>query len=965
MGVATSETTSLAPIPSAGGTLDTALSVDLLDQVFNAARVGLCLVDPEGLVVRVNGEWLRSVGLTREAALGHHFFDLPSAPPELRRLHDEVRRGKSIDAPVRRRGRGACEAWYGVRLSPVALPSGVGILIAGMDVGDCESTEDDAALRRRLHVQSTPLAVIEWDASLKVIAWNPSAEALFGWSAEEAVGRQASFTVPESARAGVDEVMRQLLAGKGKRRNINENVTKDGRIITCEWHNTSLVGADGRVIGIASMALDVTEHSRAALALRESEERFRIAFQTSPDWVNISRVDDGVYIAVNEGFLKSTGWSEAEVLGRSSFDLHLWDDPADRVRLVGALKDRGSAENLEMRFRAKDGRLVLGLVSARLITINGESVLLSITRDIGDWKRALDEVRQSEARLRAFVESDVIGILFGDVEGRVYDCNDELARIIGRSREDLLAGKVSWVTITPQEDRAFDRAALVEATQAGHCRPYEKHYLRPDGTSVPVQVGYVLLEPDRRKSMAFILDMTERRRAEEALRRSEAFFRSVLQDSTDFWSVLDSEGRYKYLSSGSKSVVGWTEQELLGLPATERVHPDDVERVRSTLADVFAASGAVGRVTYRYRHQDGSWRVLDSRARNLLHDPNVRGVVVSRRDVTEQRHLEAQFQQSQKLESVGRLAGGVAHDFNNLLTVIQSCSETLKDDLEAGSSAQPELIDEIHAAGKRAAELTRQLLAFARKQVIAPVPLDLNAVVRGTERMLRRVLGEDVELFVNVEPALWNMRCDRGQVEQVILNLAVNARDAMPGGGRFVIATDNVHVEPDEAARFNLDQPGDFVMLVARDSGMGMSPEVKAHVFEPFFTTKPKGTGTGLGLATVYGIVKQSGGHIQLTSEPGEGTASEFLPAYARGSHRCAAAVASDDDAWNGVSPRRRGRPSGPGGDRPIASGRRVQGVRRCERARGAPLERGGNWKDPAARHGRRHAGARWALAGP
>ncbi len=830
---------------------------------------------------------------------------------------------------------------------------------------------------------------------------------LMGYERGELIGKSdLDFYPPQEARAfwATDD---EVFAEAGVKENEEHFTDASGRVRTIITRKTLHTdGHGGRLL--LGVITDITDRKRADESLRESEERFRIAFQTSPDWVDISRFNDGVYLAVNEGFLESTGWSEVEVLGRSSLDIKLWDDPASRDRIVETVGRQGYAENVEVRFRAKNGRLVLGLVSARPIQIDGESVLLSMTRDMGDWKRALDEIRESETRLRAFVESDVIGILFGDVDGRVYDCNRELARIIGRSHEDVLAGKVSWVDITPPEDLPIDEAALAEAAATGRCRPYEKHYLRPDSTLVPVQVGYVLLEPDRHKSVAFILDITnrtrveealresqatldlalrsaqmgtwqwdvvadrrrfddqscrllglspatfsgsaaeffavvhpddreklreaaaraieegapydpeyrtvwpdgsihyvcarggiardpagrplrldgivwdisERRWAEEALRRSEAFFRSVLQISTDFWSVLDSEGRYKYLSSGSSSVVGWTEQELLGQAATERVHPGDLDRVRASLADVFAAPGRIGRVTYRYRHRDGSWRVLDTMARNLFHDPNVRGVVVNRRDVTDQRHAEEQFQQSQKLESVGRLAGGIAHDFNNLLTIIQSCSESLKDDVAAGLPAQGDLIDEIHAAGKRAAELTRQLLAFARKQEIAPVTLDLNTVVRGTERLLRRVLGEDVELLVDAR-ALWNVRCDPGQVEQVILNLAVNARDAMPGGGRFVIATSNVHVDSDsdQAAQFPVEHPGDFVMLVLRDSGTGMSPEVKEHAFEPFFTTKPQGAGTGLGLATVYGIVKQSGGHINLTSELGEGTVFQiFFP---------------------------------------------------------------------------------------
>ena len=262
-----------------------------------------------------------------------------------------------------------------------------------------EEAREESERRLRLHVQSTPVAILEYDEQFRITSWNPAAVAIFGWSAAEAMGRHANFITPESGRPEVEEVFRRLLEGRrGSQRNVNVNITKDGRLITCDWNNTVLASSGGQLIGVAAMALDITER-----------------------------------------------------------------------------------------------------------------------------KRAEEELKASEARLRAFVESDVIGILFGDIDGHIYDCNQELARIIGRSRADVLAGKVSSVDITFPQDLPLDEAALAEANRTGHCRPYEKHYVRPGGMLVPVQVGYVLLEPERRKSVAFILDMTERRRADEALRRERGF----------------------------------------------------------------------------------------------------------------------------------------------------------------------------------------------------------------------------------------------------------------------------------------------------------------------------------------------------------------------------------------------------------------------------------------------------------
>ncbi len=352
---------------------------------------------------------------------------------------------------------------------------------------------------------------------------------------------------------------------------------------------------------------------------------------------------------------------------------------------------------------------------------------------------------------------------------------------------------------------------------------------------------------------------------DEALRRREAFFRKVLQQSADVTSVLAPDGRRIYISSGVLAVLGFTVEEALALPVAASTHPDDQARVGATFRRILGVPGSAERLRFRQRRKDGSYRLVDALAYNACHDPDVGGVVVTTRDVTEQVRLEEQFLQAQKLEAVGRLAGGVAHDFNNLLTVILSCTELLQDQAQ-GQAA--EYVGEILLAAERARGLTRQLLAFARKGVVAPGPVDLTAQVRASERILRRLVGEDVQVKVDLQAPLWPVYCDAGQLDQVLLNLVVNARDAMPGGGTLTITTRDV---PGQSGA------PDQVSLVVKDTGVGLSPEVRQHLFEPFFTTKPSGKGTGLGLATVHGIVQQHGGRLQVESVPGQGAAFEVL----------------------------------------------------------------------------------------
>jgi signal transduction histidine kinase/ActR/RegA family two-component response regulator len=280
------------------------------------------------------------------------------------------------------------------------------------------------------------------------------------------------------------------------------------------------------------------------------------------------------------------------------------------------------------------------------------------------------------------------------------------------------------------------------------------------------------------------------------------------------------------------------------------------------------------------RHKNGTWRLLESTASTITDASGKVGkLVIVNRDITDRKRLEEQYRQAQKMEAVGRLSGGIAHDFNNLLGVMVGFAEILQASV-ADSPLLADSVEEILKAGKRAGSLTRQLLAFSRQQVLEPKILELNSTIAEIEKMLRRIIGEDVQLETILDPAAGRIKADEGQIEQVLLNLAVNARDAMPSGGKLTIETRNAHLDDEFARRHSYPiKNGDYILFTVTDTGVGMNAEVLAHMFEPFFTTKEKGKGTGLGLATVYGIVKQSGGYIDVASEIGSGTTFKiFLP---------------------------------------------------------------------------------------
>ncbi len=455
--------------------------------------------------------------------------------------------------------------------------------------------------------------------------------------------------------------------------------------------------------------------------------------------------------------------------------------------------------------------------------------------------------------------------------------NDSYCKFMGYERERLL-GKTDHDFFPLEEAEAFrEKDDQVFATG----RVCENEELFTDGAGrenvILTRKSLHLARDGRRFLVGVITDITERTKAAHALEASETRYRRLFEAAKDGILILDAEtGKIVDVNPFLVELTGYSRTDFLGLHLWEIGPFKDKADSKASFADLQAKEYV------RYEDlpllgRDGREIAVEFISNVYRVDGqsviqcNIRDITERKRADRERKELEQQFHQSQKLESVGRLAGGIAHDFNNLLTVILSCAESLKQEgMEA--SARSELVDDVLTAGRRAEELTRQLLAFARKQVIAPVPLDLNGVVRESEKLLHRALGEDVQLVTTLEPEVWTVRCDAGQIEQVILNLAINARDAMPDGGKLTIETANVQIDDDFVAQQRFMHVGPHVRLRVSDTGVGMTPEVKGHAFEPFFTTKPQGKGTGLGLATVYGIVKQSGGAILLESEPERGT---------------------------------------------------------------------------------------------
>ncbi|HET7585246.1 MAG TPA: PAS domain S-box protein [Gemmatimonadaceae bacterium] len=501
----------------------------------------------------------------------------------------------------------------------------------------------------------------------------------------------------------------------------------------------------------------------------------------------------------------------------------------------------------------------------------------------------LTQMRRADDQYRLLFELNPLPMWLFDAETlRFLEVNDAAVTHYGYTRAEFLAMTVA--SLPPSDAECAELRASISHHRDQSYRGLHRHR-RKDGSVIDVEITSHPISLEGTKAKLVIAhDVSEREQVLALLREREQRFRAIIEQGSDVVRIADESGITTYVSPSAERVLGFGPTEMVGRSVLEFVHQEDQARVREALAELTRGTHELAALEMRHRHRDGTWRTLVMSGRNLLREPAVRGVVLHSRDITDQKALEAQLRQSQKIEAVGQLAGGVAHDFNNLLTVINFHTELLLEGTEPVDPSYEDLV-EIQKASRRAGSLTRQLLAFSRKQLLQPRLLDLSAVLADLEPMLRRLIGEDIQMVCIAGTDPHPVMADRGQLEQALVNLVLNARDAMPNGGTLSIEAANIRLEQLPGLPYASVVPGQYVLLTVSDTGTGMSGEVQSHMFEPFFTTKEPGRGTGLGLSTVYGTVKQSGGYILCDSEPSRGTTFRiYLPRAASGQETAAAA---------------------------------------------------------------------------
>jgi two-component system, cell cycle sensor histidine kinase and response regulator CckA len=603
----------------------------------------------------------------------------------------------------------------------------------------------------RLIFEHSPFGVFHFDVTGTITACNDNFVRIIGSSREKLTGLN---TIRDIRDEKIIAAIKEALSGRmGHYEDYYSSVTA-GKITPVKCEFAPILSQDGGVTGGIGLVEDITDRKTAQEALQKSEELFRLAFQTSPDAVSISTLKDGLFIDINDGFTSFTGYFRDEAVGISSTELGIWTDLEDRGKLVRTLQEYGHVQNLEAKFRRKDGGVTTGLMSARVFMLKGEPHLLAVVRDIEEWIKTQEALRESEERYRAIFNNAGAGIHLTDREGRFIEVNSTSASIYGYTQEELLG--LTFYDLTHPEDVDPSRRELLPLQQ-GTKNSYrlEKRYVRKDGKVIWAELSVSALRDAKGEyaaTLAVVVDITERKKSEQ-----------------------------------------------------------------------------------------------------------------------ERESLQRQLLQAQKMEAIGTLAGGIAHDFNNLLQAILGYAELLLMKKEPKDPDRKKL-EVIQHAARDGADLVARILTFSRKSESKARPMDLNDEIRRVEQLLRRTLPKMIRIDLLLADDIRIIDADPAQIEQVILNLGVNAQHALPEGGRLIIETSNVSLSDESASTHLGAKPGNYVLLTVSDTGLGMPPEVLDRIFEPFFTTKTNGEGTGLGLAMVHGIVAQHGGYIRCYSEPGVGT---------------------------------------------------------------------------------------------
>jgi len=878
----------------------------------------LSLLDEQGKIIYQSHSITHHLGYQPEELVGLSCFDfvhaedLETALVGFRQGLEDPSRGQPIVLRLRHK-LGHWKSFEAVSSTYVIGGQRAGLLASFRYVGDRLEAETELRAseeRYRQLFQRNLAGVFLSRLSGGLLDCNDSFAHIFGYDSREQIIKLADFN-PYSAPEERERYVAKLKREKALTNFEMRLRRRDGSEVWVLENVTLLEDEDAAMI--QGTLVDITERKRAEQALAESESKFRALAESATTAILIHNGRRFLYS--NQASEEVCGYSSAQLEKMSPWDL-IHPEQRKMMELRAAARQRGdlSVERYELRIIHREGDDRWLDFSSIATQFAGQQAMLCTAFDITKRKHA-EQLQSALYRISDCANSvDDIGQLFvvlHQIIGELMYAKNLYIALLDASGEYLNfpyfvdqsdpvpAGRKRGRGLTEYVLRTgkallADFRKIRSLEETGEIEPLGPDCI--DWLGAPLRQGSKVFgvialqsydpairysERDR-EILTYVSQhisvAVARKRQEEALRASEARHRSLVESAVYGMYRSSVDGRFLDVNPALVRMLGYSSaEELLAVDMASEVYADPEQR--AAVLQAYNQSGHLGTIELRWKRKDGHQIIVRLSGTPFKDEHGeTLGFEMIAEDISERRTLEDQLRQSQKMEAVGRLAGGIAHDFNNLLTVIKGYSELMIDDLDNADPLRHE-VDEIKKAADRAASLTRQLLAFSRQQVLAPRVLDLNVVVHNMDKLLHRLLGEDIDLFTVLEPGLGRVKADPGQVEQVIMNLAVNARDAMPQGGKLTVETSNVDLDESYVRDHAAVRPGRYVMIAVSDTGSGMPEKVKSRIFEPFFTTKEVGKGTGLGLSTVYGIIKQSDGYIWVYSEVGRGsTFKVYLP---------------------------------------------------------------------------------------
>jgi len=730
---------------------------------------------------------------------------------------------------------------------------------------------EEAERKYRTLFEQSPDGILILDIKGNILDFNTKAHSQLGYSREEFAKLHIADIDPIQSPAEIEKSIQELLKrGKGEfevKHRTKEGETRDVQVIT-----QTLV-LSGQTV-FHTIWRDITDHKKADKNLYESEKKYRTLVETADDVILLTDLN-GKHLYRNKAYYLSLGYSLDEDVDLDGYSqVHPDDVPLLKNNMRNLLEHGNLTQ--EYRVRHKDGGWRYRYAKLTLIYDSEQrpNAILAIIRDITERKLGEQALIKNEEKLRTLFSILPVGVSIIDASRGITEMNPALEKVVHMTREGLLAGQYNERKYIDRNGVSIPIKQLVSTramNQQEVVLDSEMGIVLEDGTIVWTSVSAAPL-PDG-GAVVVTTDISERKRAEESLVESEQKLRAITSTATDAIVMIDENRNISYWNPATERILGYGSGEVMGKDINIII-PESYREAHERAFNRFVASGHPDHLRKTYEvtaiKKDGTEVPIELSISGVLLKSKCYSIGIMR-DISDRKSLEKQLLQAQKMEAVGQLSGGIAHDFNNILTAIIGSGHLMSMRL---SNADPlrVFVDQILASSERAAELTHSLLAFSRKQMIISMPVDINEIISGMRKILERIIGEDLEFNVHTSDNDLIAMADKGQIEQVLMNLATNARDAMPGGGTMTITTEEVTIDALFVQTHQFAKTGQYAVISVKDTGIGMDKTTQEHIFEPFFTTKGVGKGTGLGLAMVYGTIKQHNGFITVHSELGKGT---------------------------------------------------------------------------------------------